>query len=53
MEVKTTHTIDTTFLDIMETLMADVQVVELEHGFGRNTPNVQAHPTESTTLLYV
>jgi len=50
MEVKTTRTIDAALLDIMERLMVDVRVVQ--HGFGWNTSDVQARPTEGTTLLY-
>jgi hypothetical protein len=45
-----TRTIDAALLDIVESLMINVRVVE--HGFGGNTADVQARPTEGSTLLY-
>jgi len=50
MEAKTTRTIDAALLDIMERLMVNVRVVQ--HGFGRNTSDVQARPAEGPALLY-
>lgn len=50
MEVKTIRTIDAALLNIMERLVVDVRVVQ--HGFGRDTSDVQARPAEGTTLLY-
>jgi len=50
MEVKTTRTINAALLNIMERLVVDVRVVQ--HGFGRDTSDVQARPAKGTTLLY-
>ena len=44
-EVRTTQTVNATFLDIMECLEVNVRVVE--HRFGGNTTNVQPCPESS------
>ena len=44
-EVRTTQTVNATFLDIMECLGVNVRVVE--HHFGGNTTNVQPCPESS------
>ncbi len=44
-EVRTTQTVNATFLDIMECLEVNVRVVE--HRFGGNTTNVQPRPESS------
>jgi len=49
-EVRTTRTVDATFLGIVECLMVYMRAVE--HRFGGNTTNVQGRPAKGPTLLY-